>query len=475
MQELKFSLQPKQLEFMRAIEKWPVVFYGGARGGGKSHSLREIMLMRRFRFPNSNGAIFRKSFPELQANHIRPLFRSFPFLRQYYVSTEKIITLPNGSTLRFCYCEGENDVEKYQGEEFHDLAIDEAGQWEETVFRTLHGSNRSADPNIKARCFLTWNPGGIGHGWLKRIFVEKRFKPEERESDYHFIQALVQDNKALIENDPDYIHRLNAEPNQALRKAYLYGDWDIAAGMFFTEIRRQVHLIKPFEIPHHWNRFGAYDFGFNHPGAFGWFATDEDGNVYLYREMIKPGLRIDQWAKELNKYPDTEKLYPIVAGHDCWAKKGVMNEQSPPTIAEEFQKHGIHLKRAVIHRIQGANQLRKYLAWEGKPNNQPKFFIFDTCPVSFDCISRMIIDPDRPEDVLKVDATEGDTMTGDDPYDMVRYGLMSRPYLSDSLPASHPIGSKEWTEKQVSDMEKAAEEYFKSQEEAEKGFGITNF
>lgn len=457
---------------MRAVDSWPVVFYGGAKGGGKSHSLREIILMRRFKYPNSNGAIFRKTFPELEANHIRPIFRKYPFLKQFYNETKKIITLPNGSFLRFCYCEGEKDVTKYQGEEFHDLGIDEVGQWEEGVFRTLHGSNRSSDPNIKPRCLMTGNPGGLGHGWLKRIFVERKFKETEREQDYHFIQALVHDNKALIDNDPDYVHRLNAEPNEALRKAYLHGDWEIAAGQYFGELRRNVHLIKPFEIPHHWNRFGAYDFGFNHPGAFGWFASDEDGNVFMYREFVKAKLRVDQFAAELKKHPDTERLYPIVAGHDCWTKKNVINEQSVPTIAEEFQKHGINLKKANIDRIQGANQFRKFLAWEGRPDNKPRFYIFDTCPITFDCISRMIIDPDRPEDVLKVDATEGDPYTGDDPYDMTRYGLMSRPMPSDTIPVSHKIGSQEWALKQVSDMERAAEEFFKAQEEAENGFGI---
>lgn len=475
MKELRFSLQPKQQEFMNSIDKWPTTFFGGARGGGKSFSLRSIMLLRRFKYPGSTGAIFRKTFPELEANHIRPMFRQWPFLRDFYNESKKILSLPNGSVLRFCYCESDKDVDKYQGDEFHDLAIDEAGQWAEGVFRTLMGSNRSSNPNIPARCLLTGNPGGLGHGWLKRIFIDKRFKDNERPTDYHFIQSLVHDNQALILADPDYVHRLNAEPNEALRKAYLYGDWDIAAGMFYTELRRSIHLIKPFEIPHHWNRFGAYDFGFNHPAAFGYFATDEDGNVYLYREVVQAGLRVDQFAKRLLSFPDTDRLYPIAAGLDCWTKKGIINDKTPPTISEEFQKHGIHLQKAIVDRIQGANQVRKYLAWDGRPNNKPKFFIFDTCPITYDCLSRMIVDPDRPEDVLKVDSTEGDPMSGDDPYDMVRYGLMSRPYLSESLPVSHPIGSPEWSAKQVSEMERAAEEYFQAQQQAEKGFGINDF
>jgi phage terminase large subunit len=279
-------------------------------------------------------------------------------------------------------------VDLYQGREFHDLAIDEAGQWTEAMFRKLLGSNRSSKSGIKARAILTGNPGGIGHAWLKRLFVERRFTELERPQDYTFIQALVDDNPALLENDPDYVHKLNSEPNEALRKAYRYGDWDIFAGQYFAEIRREVHLINPFTIPSHWQRFGAYDFGYNHPAAFGWFATDEDGGVYLYREKVVAGFRIDQFAKEINQHTDTQSLYPIVAGHDCWAKKAVLNEISPATIAEEFQKHGILLKRAVIDRIQGATQLRNYLAWQDNERGKPRLYIFNTCPITYECLAR---------------------------------------------------------------------------------------
>lgn len=404
------------------------------------------MLLRRFKYAGSTGAIFRRTFPELEGNHIRPLFQAFPQLRDYWNEGKKLLTLPNGSTLQFCHCSNEADIDLYQGREFHDLAVDEAGQWTEAMWRKLLGSNRSSRPGIAARCLLTGNPGGIGHGWLKRIFVEKRFNERERPSDYAFIQALVDDNAALIENDPDYVYRLDAEPNEALRKAYRFGDWNIFAGQFFQEISRDVHFIKPFEIPRHWNRFGSYDYGYNHPAAFGWFANDEDGNTYLYRELVRAGVRVDQFAKLLNAYQDSSLLYPIVAGHDCWTAKSTLRDDAePPTVAEEFQTHGINLKRAVVDRIQGAAHLRSYLALRGE-QRKPRFFIFDTCPISFDCISRMIHDPDRVEDVLKIDATEGDPLSGDDAYDMIRYGLMSRPAITDPVVVKHPVGSKGWYE-----------------------------
>lgn len=470
--ELQIALQPKQRAFMKSIEDYPVTFFGGARGGGKSKGLRFIMLLRRMKYAGSQGAIFRKTYPELESNHIRPLFEDFPQLRPYYNESKKTLSLPNGSILQFCHCENEKDVDLYQGREFHDLAIDEAGQWSESMFRKLQGSNRSSKPGIKARAILTGNPGGIGHSWLKRLFIDRRFNDRELPTDYNFIQSLIGDNLALIENDPAYVNRLNAEPNEALRKAYLHGDWDILAGQYFTEIRREVHLIEPFNIPVHWTRFGAYDFGFTHPAAFGWFACDEDGNIYLYREYVKSGQRIDEYASELHKYADTKKLEYIKAGWDCWAVKSVLKSGTPPTIAEEFLNYGITLTRAAIDRILGATQVRNYLAWNNLSNGRtkPRFFIFNTCPKSFETLARMQHDPDRPEDVLKMDASEGDEHSGDDAYDMVRYGLMSRPLIPDQLKIVHKVGSQEW----ISQQEKFHEEQLERQIQKQQATELEN-
>ena len=345
--ELKISLQPKQKLFLESIEKYPITLFGGARGGGKSAGLRKIFLFRRFKYPGSTGAIFRKTYPELESNHIRPIFQEYPELRTYYNESKKLLTLPNGSTLQFCYAANEKDLDLQQGREYSDLGIEEAGQFTELMFRRLMATNRSSKPGIPARCALTANPGSIGHQWLKRLFIERRFNEREKPEDYNFIQSLVYDNPALIKNDPDYIRRLQAETNETLRKAFLEGDWDLCAGQFFSELRRDVHFIEPFTIPRHWHRFGAYDFGFNHPAAFGWFAVDEDGNVFLYRELVKAQLRVDQFCQELNKFDDTKQLQPIVAGWDCWVQKGVLKSGSAPTIAEEFLNHEIIIKKAL--------------------------------------------------------------------------------------------------------------------------------
>jgi phage terminase large subunit len=448
---LKIPLQPKQELFLQSIEQYPVTFFGGAKGGGKSYALRNLLLARRFEKPNTTAAIFRKTYPELEANHIRPLFQQHPELKTYWSEGRKLLTLANGSTLQFCHCASEADVDLYQGREFHDLGIDEAGQWTESMFRKLLGSNRSSKSGVSPRAVLTGNPGGPGHKWLKRLFVEKRYNDRERAADYNFIQALVDDNPALVDNDPDYITRLESEPNEALRAAYRFGSWDVWAGQYFGEIDRKTHFIQPFSIPAHWNRFGAYDYGFNHPAAFLWFAVDEDGTVYIYREFVQAGLRVDQFFDRIRAFSDTSDLLYIEAGWDCWAKKGTLEAGTSPTIAEEVLKHEIVLRKAKIDRIQGAAQLRNYLAVR---NGKPRLYIMQTCPITFDTLSRMEHDPNRVEDVLKVDSTDGDPLSGDDCYDAMRYGIMSRPGISEPAKIHYIPGTKEHSEHFAKELER---------------------
>lgn len=476
---LKIALQPKQKLFAKSIEDFPITLFGGAKGGGKSAGLRKIFLLRRFQYPGSVGAIFRKTYPELEGNHIRPMFEEYPELRQYYNESKKILTLPNGSTLQFCHAGSEKDLDNYQGREFNDLGIEEAGQWTEIMFRRLMGSNRSSKPGIPPRVALTANPGGTGHKWLKRLFIERHFNERERPQDYNFIQALVRDNDALLQNDPDYVRRLEAEPSETLRRAYLYGDWDIHAGMFFGELRREVHFIEPFRIPAHWTRFGAYDYGFNHPSAFGWFACDEDGNVFLYREYCKAQMRVDQFIGAIKQFDDTLTLSQVVAGWDCWVQKGTLKYSQAPTIAEVFQEQGITLKKAVIDRIQGASQVRQYLAWQNLRNgrNKPRFYIFNTCPIAYDCLSRVEHDPNRIEDVLKVDAVEGDPMTGDDAYDMIRMALMSRPMITEPLNEPMTFNSANWlkhTEKLMDQNLERQIQAQKAEESMEAAYAMMN-
>lgn len=434
---LNINLTDKQLEFLDASYTYPVVFFGGARGGGKSHGLRTLLLIRSLETSGLRIGLFRRTYPEIRSNHVEPLLAEHPWIKDYYNKSDHIIRLPNDSIIELCYCDNEDDVFRYQGREYHILAIDEAGQWTESMFWTLRGSNRSSRPDIKPVTLLTGNPGGIGHGWLKRLFVDRDFNERERPSDFFFIKSMVYDCIPLIENDPDYVSRLEAEPNESLRRAYLDGDWSIFAGQFFSEWSPDVHVLPiQWQPEDHWQRFGAFDPGFFHPAAFGWFACDEQGRVYLYRELVERNLRIDEIVNQILSYPDSFNLQFIVGGLDCWSR----GRDGGPTIAEQFNNmtagENVTLTKANTDRVQGASQVRAYLAHKG---TEPRFFIHASCKRTIECIPRLMYNPKKPEDVLKIDASDLDPFSGDDTYDMVRYFLMSRPQASSAPVSDKPL------------------------------------
>ncbi len=448
---LDIYLSDRQTDFLRSVENYPVTLYGGAKGGGKSHGLRTIMLLRRFEYANSIGYIFRKTYPELEANHIAPMFAHHPWLKEYYNESKRTLNLPNGSQLRFAYCEGKKDLGKFQGREMHDLGIEECGDWEYECYEFLRGNNRSSVIGVPARTMLTANPGGKGHKWLKRLFVEKRYEGKEKPSDYNFVKALVEDNPMLQAADPGYAERLESIKNQMLMQAFRFGNWDIAAGQFFSEFKRETHVLPAsFKIQDHWPRSGSYDYGFSHPASWHWSAHDEDGNTYIYREIVQAGLDISQQAELVNKHKDSKLIPSFWAGRDCWSQRPTLDKSMPPTIAEMFAPLGIYLKPANIDRKQGAARMREYFALRPIALGKlaAKLFILETCPITIDCITRMTHNPDDPEDVLKVDSTSGDPYEGDDPYDSVRHLVMSRPSLA--------IKPKKWRGTRYDDEDRAA-------------------
>ena len=303
-----------------------------------------MLLLRTLTQPGHISALFRRTYPELEENHLGPLFRQFPDLRAYYNSGRREIRIPAlESVMCFRYCEKAADVDRYAGREYHKVGIEEAGDWPaDMALRLLRNCNRSTVPGIRASAALTFNWGGIGHGGLKRLFITRDLRDFEKKLTFNFILAKVEDNPAILENDPGYLLRLESEPNEALRRAYRYGDPDIVAGQFF-DLRREVHVIDPFPVPPHWHWFVAYDYGYNHPAATGFFTVDTDGRVYLVHEIIKARLSLPEQAslihdfinekilkREMTERSKADLLFQ--AGHDCWAKK----KAKDPTIAEDF-------------------------------------------------------------------------------------------------------------------------------------------
>ncbi len=415
---LRIQLQPKQKEAFRLSLVTPVTFYGGAKGGGKSYLIRAREVYRRLNHPKSKGLIIRKTYPELLSNHIRKFFEEYPETVNWYNKSEKVINWPNGSITEFSYLKNTEDVFTYQGREYEDISPDELTQHQEIVFKILRTSLRTTSAGISPTIFCTGNPGGPGHQWVKRLFVERRFKPEESAEDYAFVQARVDDNFALMSADPGYKKRLEDLPDH-LRRAYLEGDWNIFAGQMFPELTAYRHLIAPITLPPGTRYFAGYDYGFNHPFAFVLCAITPDGQMYVVSSLsgrfVEPQ---DQWKQIKELCADKGKVI-VFTGHDLFS------DRTGKTVYDQILDAGarssqIVFTRASIDRIQGVAELRKVFSLShGEP--QLKFF-FNTQPV-LDCVSSMQIDNKKPEDVIKQDAIEGEG--GDDFYDAVRYAVRS--------------------------------------------------
>ncbi|MBQ3870860.1 MAG: phage terminase large subunit, partial [Clostridia bacterium] len=198
--------------------------YGGARGGGKSWALRRKLVLMCLHYPGLKCLIVRRSYSELRYNHILPL-RSELGGAVKYSETQKLITFENGSSLKLGYLSDDGDTLQYQGLEFDIIALDEATQLTEYQFNILKACLRGTNRYPK-RMYLTCNPGGIGHGWVKRLFIDRSYREWEDPDDYTFIQATVFDNTVLLDNDAEYVKQLQSLPD-ALRQAWLYGKWDV--------------------------------------------------------------------------------------------------------------------------------------------------------------------------------------------------------------------------------------------------------
>lgn len=396
------------------------MFYGGAKGGGKSHLIRAREVIRRLKYPNSKGLIVRKTYPELLANHIRPFFKEYPQTQTWFNKSEKAIYWPNGSITEFSYLRNTDDVYTYQGREYEDMAVDEITQHEWEVVRILRSSLRTTLKDIMPTMLLTGNPGGIGHADVKRIFIDRKFNPDENPNDFDFVQAFIQDNKALMDADPDYVKRLENLPEH-LKKAYLYGDWNIFAGLAFTELSEHVHLIPPFEITDPQTKyFAGYDYGFTHPYAFVLCAVTGDKTVYVTGVTSENNLRIDEQAKQIKKLVGDKKMI-VYTGTDAWSNRG------GPKIVDQLRNQLPNLSFVKAYtdpgsRVQGVAQLRKLFAHQGTKTGKPQLYFFKNTQNLFDQVRGMQYDERRPEDVLKVDA-DMYGYGGDDMFDAMRYAV----------------------------------------------------
>lgn len=440
-----YESQPRQTVFHNSNSQCRL--YGGAAGGGKTEAiLWEIFsLCNDPEFPGLKGAIFRKTIPDIEKYFVRRATESFPANQANgkpfykYNQQKRIMTfMRTGSQVEFNYCEGEADLRNYQGAEWDFLAIDEFTQHSEYVFKFLFGRMRTKKPGWKVRFFGGSNPGGIGHGWVKRIWIDQERTPEENKFNWEFIPARLDDNPKMLEHNPTYEDQLMMLPDEAMRKALRWGDWNIFAGQYFPEIRYDIHGFEPFEIHKSWPRFIEIDYGFDHPAVCQWNAIDPDGDVWKYRELVLRHKTYTEFAEEIVQMTDLdEKIDYGVADPSIWAKRGAKGGLSG---AEEMQsvldKRNIVLMPADNDRLNGWGIMREWLKvyqrrnpHDGKPEDHSRLHVSTALRFWWKWVPQMQRDPKKPEDVLKATTqTEDGTISySDDSGDATRYGLMSRP------------------------------------------------
>lgn len=386
------ELNPKQREFCMARSRY--VAYGGARGGGKSHVLRIKAILGALTYDGIRILIVRREYPELEQGLILPMRKMLPADVASYNGAMRMFTFPNGSIIKFGHYDAGADVE-YQGIEYDWVFIDEATQFTEQQFRTLGACLRGTS-NIPRRMYLTCNPGGVGHAWVKRLFIERDFneKAGERPKDYTFIQATVEDNPQLLKASPEYIQMLDLLPED-VRRAWRYGDWDALAGVFFPEFKEDTHVIEPFKrIPQEWKKYRVFDYGLDMFACL-WVATDFNGRCYVYREVQQSGLIVSDAANLMHSLtPPGEFITATIAPPDMWNRQ----KDSGRTMAEIYQENGIGLIRASNNRVQGWALVKEMLKPMRGEKDKPGLLVTKDCRALIRNIQLILHDDKNPSD-----------------------------------------------------------------------------
>ncbi len=376
--------QPRQKEFFLADTKY--VAYGGARGGGKSWALRRKLVLMALYYPGISVLLIRRTLPELRDNHIRPLLSELSdFCR--YSDAKRTLEFPNGSRIRLGYLDKESDTLQYQGQEYDIIALDEATQLTEYQFQVLKACLRGAN-SFPKRMYITCNPGGVGHGWVKRLFIDRDYKDGENPKDFTFIQALVYDNKALLSENPDYLSQLQSLPD-SLKSAWLYGHWDEFEGQFFPEFSAARHTADISEIPDRARRYCAIDYGLDMLAAV-FVAVTEKGRCIVYDEVHESGLIVSEAAKRINEKRQGVEVF--IAPSDLWSRQ----KDTGKSIAELFGENGIFLTRQRSDRISGWMSLRELMKYD--ENTEPRLIISKKCTSLIRCLPLLLHDGERSGD-----------------------------------------------------------------------------
>ena len=432
---------PRQQAFFRA--KTANVAYGGARGGGKSWAMRRKLVLLAMRYPGLKLLLLRRTLPELRANHILPLQRELAGYAAWS-GAERAFRFPNGSRLVMGYCDSDSDCAQYQGQEYEVIGFEEATNFEPDWLTFIATCLRTTRTDFVPRIYYTCNPGGPGHGYIKRLFIDRRFQAGENGEDYVFIPARVTDNEALLKKQPEYLQQLRALPRK-LREAWLEGKWDIFQGQFFQEFtddpehykdRRFTHVIEPFTIPREWRIYRSYDFGYAKPFSCAWWAVDFDGCIYRILELYgctenpNEGVR---WTpeKQFAKIREIEDTHPWLKGRDILgvADPAIWDSSRGESIYETALKHRIFFMKGDNRRIPGWMQMHYRMAFDEE--GYPQLYVFTGCRAFRRTVPGLLFSETEPEDL--------DTRMEDHVADESRYLCMARPIPPRRVETALPV------------------------------------
>lgn len=452
-----FSPNPgPQTEFLASSER--EVLYGGAGGGGKTYALIADA-MRYFENPNFNGLILRRSTDELR-EIVWKTQELYPkiFKGAKWGEKKSQWTFPSGAKLWLTYLERDQDVLRYQGQAFSYIAFDELTQYPTPfAWNYMRSRLRTTDSELPTYMRATTNPGGVGHGWVKRMFIDPapentKFVAQDLETgddlvypDSHdkageplfyrrFIPAKLQDNPYLMEGGQYEANLLSLPEMQ--RRQLLEGDWTISDGAAFSEFRLNEHVIEPFDIPDNWRRFRSCDYGYSSYSAVHWFAIDPNFSTLInYRELYLTKHTGRDLAKAVMEAEDGERIDYGVLDSSCWHNRG----QLGPSIAEEMISQGCRWRpsdRTNGARVAGKNRFHEVLKID-ENTGLPGIQFFNTCRQIIADLPVIPSDPRGSDDIDPRYAT-------DHAYDSVRYAVMSRPKAYSPFDSGRGVPQQVW-------------------------------
>lgn len=463
MLNIAFNFQPVQARLYNAYEFGPAtkIGFGGSRGGTKSYTSDMVMLLRRFKYPGTNGLFVMKVYQDMMDIHIRPLFDMYPNLEDYFNRQDMILKLPKNSYIRFLSGDNLTTFKQRKGRGFADVIIDQSELFTQDEIEFLYTINRSTNPQITSKMMLCFNPGNIGHTYHKRVFYDKIFEMNEKSEEFEYVQTFGWDNAYWClkqfakdgitidefhtwDSDKRFNYFLQSDYGKILdglpdsqRKAELLGDMNIFEGMFFSDFRYEHHIIKDYQYQPLWKPMAGLDYG--NVTCLEIMQRDNEGRIIVFGECYLPNLsNPGERANAIADYLLEKELYELEIIHDTDMEISQISNVG-------YDKTPIEIFRGVFKQRMGDNApkmrcvskksldknkpyrsvvneaVKEYLHIK-KDSGKANLYFSSEVKYLIKCITELIFDP---MDKNGMDFDTSQSPKKDHPYDGFKYGFMA--------------------------------------------------